>query len=736
MSVYAKGDAASLEVALSNMRQAKPIRLAQFPGVSDIAMSENIREFLDSLILNSPSIRTEADTHIVTSVLEYKGTPLDVHIRIEQGDMLLIINLPAEIDFVHIDPLLGRLDRIDIKRAALAFATKSFGIDPAWSVRFTPDVTNFVVEIGVRGELDRLARFAGYTADYVIMHGALKKSIIDSSLRAHIPGSIALGAIGQAENLALALSFKPLSSGIRIGPAPIAFSLQAGFKLNLPGTTRHFLYMGEIQAHALKLIADGRMIGSWYHALGLPGLVLDDLAFAAYIGHHHAFTSPQEFSISHMCLMAQLMMGNKPVALEGCIRGDAPSSDLVLHGTSSGVHLRDMVNFVSHMHEENRQPGGMNKTALSIPHITLRDMHIHLIGKDIKIDNQQYTKGIHAKAVADLFGSFVPMNFFLDNMTLMGAGIIPSLQWGPLSIVSIDIDDYDARDEPAIFYIEYDAARNAIHTFIEAFVYADLYALGKAQRKTLVHIDGAGLHCKLKGKVFDQFETTIDLEMNGTLSPEAHAQACSQAQAIMSSPNTSMAQKDKARKQLHALMNDVFAQKEAWRIDVTFDNQTLDALSQAVASAAAKFVDHVDQGLKKTKGDVQSLDDRIRVLNTEIRNLEDQIGSLTGHNAKKVARAKSELAIVQDSLKDLQTLKQELDAAYARCVGKSPSKAKEIRALAQIAPETRKHMIMSVGEYIEKVPQLSSSLKEQIQTSAYDKHHASLSHVRKGGRDE
>jgi len=686
------------------------VPLDALPGVSDLDLSESVRNFLHSITLVKPVISRGAKVAFITAGVTYQGQALEIRIRITAQDKWsILIGLPQGFHFGTVDPLWNRMDQLVITRAFLVLNTADSYLDPEWNLTVEPGF-NIILGLNVTGILEKLLRIVPhFTQKEVLIQGSITRDFVNSSFRVQLPGFIKLGSFAESIGLIFAVYIKR-PPGVLVGPLyDFTFAIQTGFKIMLPGSTEPKLFIGEIQFNptAGKYLVSAWLPNYWNDAFGIKGLGIGDLGFGFGQSVEVVAASLGSIPISEICLRGGLKIGSKALTLMYC--GDLTLQDNVLSGTiEGGLYLQDFLDFGIEVIERSSNTLQQKPLVLAqlhnlLPHIGFKKFKVYVVPKSTTIMGKLFDEGIDAEVVADILGKDVGLGISVNSRRIFGRGFIEEFTIGPVTIGGTGSERIKGTMVNAAsvgLSVDPSNLTSLAEFFIDGKITLDLKSFGTLKAAGRLELRSNGIEIQIMTKLFDHLDAYLKFWANGVVSPMARMQVLQDMQRILDNPAASEEQRSVATKVLK-YQERAFNEGTSCGIHVRVRSTVMEALSDEIKKEAVSLIVESKNILDQATQNAQAIDQSVAEYDKKIAVLEYDVVQLQQQYDRDVAQVQADLNTAQAQLAALDGLKKEVDEQMMKCAGKQPQEIKTIQEVMQNIPIDTATQKEAVQRYIQ-----------------------------------
>jgi hypothetical protein len=461
--VYIKG--------IPKIKEIKPFALTKIPGIEDIAI-------LNPMFV---SVRGAAPYMAIKGTLSMFGKSLDVEVAKKPTGLELIGDLGAKITLSTFIPFvkgtfLDSLALLNNKLVVYPTAGKGIGIQSDLSldippfnlmkklINVIPDRVRAFIKLPLRGET---AITIGIPLDVKDLNfgSFMTMNRFELILFMSLPG--ASGPVGGGFGLKTAAVVRPT-------PADnLTFTLT--------------LLFGPLNADGA-----GTMEGTWNKPLGIPGLVVENVAFET--GFMYATpAAPYKVGIT-----GTMKVGDIKATVAS--KTSANLTDCILLGKVNELSFKNIVSIAKVV--------GLNIPFPDLPLVNLRNVELKFAPKDGAIGGIQFYRGIAMKGTLGLLGvdSTIDMGIKMGPL-MVPLGIYGSGSMSPIDLKILKITGKSDRGGP-IIAVE-------LSPKVQKFILSGLVSVLGISQETEILMGKDGISFVLGGKILNLFSAKVTGQSSG-----------------------------------------------------------------------------------------------------------------------------------------------------------------------------------------------------------------------------
>lgn len=323
------------------------------------------------------------------------------------------------------------VDWLEFEDLGLIVSTKF--VDPVWGELEVG--LNATATLRFLGPLEHLTSFLGKDLTALKTTGIITPDLTGSEMRAALPGKLTLLRWPLDQQ-------KPLFFGVRTGGVQCRIGLTAGGALTIKGIAaldvqlpfqkEYTAFNGSLDVLPLTATGPAVELAGWmngmlYNMFGLPGFDVGNLGIGITFSLASAvlFGTPTAVSCK-----GEMHLG--PVTREVLFAIDLNKTQIAARVHAGELSTTDVVDYVVHVMDAGAQlikkpldEAGLKKIFYSVmPPFKFSELDFYFVPEDSEVFDVWYTKGIHIKGGAELFG----VGGDIELGLMMYSGLIPALK--------------------------------------------------------------------------------------------------------------------------------------------------------------------------------------------------------------------------------------------------------------------------------------------------------------------
>lgn len=599
-----------LTTSLSNLNITELVSsIAGSSTLGGISMPQNVFQAR----INTGSLRIAPGQKVVSITGETSMGSLDLGIQPLDGRQLSFIggfSLPKNFPFSSIHSSLGLLESFPFENTAFVFASHD---------KLQSNLPIFNNLKGSRPLQRGFTFVAGYDLKEVGLDELLKVNtvFIYANLPANPLGFTLIANLDMKIPITKDVKFERIDLAIQ----PKDLSVEIGAALGVQIQTDYLVFgvKGGVEGKDLVLSVAGYMEGSWNNPLGVQGVVVSDVYGKIGLSFRTTPIPLPEIAISGK-LKVDEFTGEMTVAMNA----NNPSESMLDIGFNE-INIQKIVEKYCSPSIKNNIPADIRQVALDIG---LKDARLTIVPTPVTVAGKYYEAGFRAKGEATVVGQ--KANLDVDINYNKGVKIYA---------------DLNKISHPP--YFELTGGRGKPNPFVdillEASTNSKFQVSGSATllgltAETDVSIKSSGFEFFMRGKVFNQFEASVnvyggDINNGGTIGAKAEMQTnfiqkFTEEASKEIDEATKATQRDikeaqdvitREQKKMDVIDKDIVAMKRTVQAERDRDRAKL--------QAAQNDVDKAQGEVNKLQADINRLHKEIAQHKTNIKNKENWVNA-------------------------------------------------------------------------------------------------------------